>query len=435
VKASVKNRILMLLENLPYPQDVRVRREATALAAAGYRVTVICPSAPGQPSRETVNGVRVYRYAPPRAASGFLGYLWEYGYSMAASFAISLVILFDGGFDAIHAHNPPETFVFIAMFYKLFGKRFVFDHHDLSPEMYQARFSGKSSRIVHAVLVWLERLTCKFADHVIATNESYKKLEMDRDAVAATSITVVRNGIELNRLDSVKPDPILRQKAKTIIGYVGVMGFQDGVDYLLRALHHLVHDFGRTGFYCALIGGGDAWPNLKKLVSELALDEYVWLPGFVFGDDLRRYLSAADICVVPDPSNPYNDRSTMVKIMEYMALGKPIVAFDLPEHRFSAQQAAVYVRGNDEVAFARAIAGLMDDPLRRERLGAFGKQRIKNELAWDFSVPKLLAVYRKVLPPLTHSQEPLSQAKHARLRPQDATITPGPVQIEKQGGA
>jgi glycosyltransferase involved in cell wall biosynthesis len=435
VKASVNNRILMLLENLPYPQDVRVRREATALAAAGYRVSVICPAAPGQPSRETVNGVRVYRYAPPRTASGFLGYLWEYGYSMAASFTISLSIFFGEGFDAVHAHNPPETFVFIAMFYKLFGKRFVFDHHDLSPEMYQARFPGTGNRIVHAVLVWLEKITCCFADHIIATNESYKKVEMDRDHVPESHISVVRNGIELNRLHPVEPDPVLRWKAKTIIGYVGVMGFQDGVDYLLRALHHLVHDLGRTDFYCALIGGGDAWPNLKKLVSELALDEYVWLPGFVFGEELRRYLSAADICVVPDPSNPYNDRSTMVKIMEYMALGKPIVAFDLPEHRFSARQAAVYVRGNDEVAFARAVAELMDDPLRRERLGAFGKQRIKNELAWDFSVPKLLAVYRKVLPPLTYSQELLPQAERTRVRPQHAPITPGPVQIGKQGDA
>jgi glycosyltransferase involved in cell wall biosynthesis len=435
VKTHVNNRILMLLENLPYPQDVRVRREATALAAAGYRVTVICPAAPGQPSRETVNGVRVFRYAPPRAASGLLGYLWEYGYSMVASFVISLAICFDEGFDAIHAHNPPETFVFIAMFYKLLGKRFVFDHHDLSPEMYQARFPEKSNRIVHAALVLLEKLTCNFADHIIATNESYKRVEMGRDHVPESHITVVRNGIELNRLGPVEPDPVLRRKAKTIIGYVGVMGFQDGVDYLLRALHHLVHDFGRTDFYCALIGGGDAWPSLKKLASELALGEYVWLPGFIFGDDLRRYLSSADICVVPDPSNPYNDRSTMVKVMEYMALGKPIVGFDLPEHRFTAQQAAVYVRGNDEIAFARAIAELMDDPLRRERLGAFGKQRIKNELAWDFSVPKLLAVYRRVLPLLACSQEPLSQAKHERLRPQHAPTTPGPIQIEKQGGA
>lgn len=435
MKAHVKNRILMLLENLPYPQDVRVRREATALAAAGYRVAVICPAAPGQPSRETVNGVRVFRYAPPRAASGFLGYLWEYGYSMAASFVISLAVFFGEGFDAVHAHNPPDTFVFLAIFYKLFGKRFVFDHHDLSPEMYRARFRGKSNPIVHVALILLERLTCYFADHIIATNESYKKVEMDRDHMPESHITVVRNGIELNRLGPVEPDPVLRRKAKTIIGYVGVMGFQDGVDYLLRALHHLVHDFGRTDFYCALIGGGDAWPSLKKLASELALDEYVWLPGFVFGDGLRRYLSAADICAVPDPSNPYNDRSTMVKIMEYMALGKPIVAFDLPEHRFTAREAALYVPPNDEKAFARALLQLMEDRSRREQLGASGKRRIKNELAWDFSIPRLLTVYRKVLPPLACSQASLSQAESTRIRPQHAPIMPGPVQTEKQGGA
>jgi glycosyltransferase involved in cell wall biosynthesis len=433
MKAPGNNRILMLLENLPYPQDVRVRREATALAAAGYRVSVICPSAPGQSSRETVNGVRVYRYAPPHSGSGLLGYLWEYGYSMAASFLISLTVFFSDGFDAVHAHNPPETFVFIAMFYKLFGKRFVFDHHDLSPEMYRARFPGQGNRIVYTVLVLLERLTCYFADHIIATNESYKKLEMQRDRVPETRITVVRNGIELNRLGPVEPDAALRQKAKTIIGYVGVMGFQDGVDYLLRALHHLVYDLRRTDFYCALIGGGDAWPSLKKLASELALDEYVRLPGFVFGDDLQRYLCAADICVVPDPSNPYNDRSTMVKIMEYMALGKPIVAFDLPEHRFSAQQAAVYVPPNDELAFARALAQLMDDPDRRDALGAFGNRRIRTELAWDFSIPKLLAVYRNVLPSRARSQESLSKVEARRIRTEHAPITPGP--IERQGDA
>jgi glycosyltransferase involved in cell wall biosynthesis len=435
VKARANNRILMLLENLPYPQDVRVRREATALAVAGYRVSVICPSSAGQPPRETVNDVQVYRYAPPHGASGFLSYLWEYGYSTAASFLLSLIIFFREGFDAVHAHNPPETFVFIAMFYKLLRKRFVFDHHDLSPEMYEARFPGKGNRIVYWALVFLERLTCLVADHVVATNESYKKVEMERDRVPETRITVVRNGIELSRLGAVEPDAELRGKAKTIIGYAGVMGFQDGVDYLLRALHHLVHDVHRTDFYCALIGGGDAWPTLKKLASELALDDHVWLPGFIFGDPLRRYLAAADICVVPDPSNGYNDRSTMVKIMEYMALGKPIVAFDLPEHRYSAQQAAVYVPANDELAFAHAIAQLMDDPRRREALGAFGNGRIKNELAWDFSVPRLLAVYERVLPRLDRSQDPQLQPESRRFRTQSTPVPGRAVQIEKEGGA
>src|SRR5882762_8300007 len=215
MSASINNRVLMLLENLPYPQDLRVRREAVALAAAGYRVSVICPAAQGQPRRETVNGVRVYRFSAPLSANGFLGYLWEYGYSMAASFVLSLVVFFGEGFDVVHAHNPPDTFVFIAAFYKLFGKRFVFDHHDLSPEMYQARFPGGGSLFVHGALVLLEKLTCCLADRVIATNESYKKVEIERDHVPEARITIVRNGVELYDLHQVEPDRNLRPKGKT----------------------------------------------------------------------------------------------------------------------------------------------------------------------------------------------------------------------------
>jgi glycosyltransferase involved in cell wall biosynthesis len=398
VKASANNRVLMLLENQPYPQDHRVRREASALTAAGYRVSVVCPSSPGQPWRENVENVHVYRFWAPSPVNSFLGYLWEYGYSTAASFAISLLVFLGEGFDVVHAHNPPETFVFIGAFYKLFGKRFVFDHHDLSPEMYRARFSGGGSTIVNHALILLERLTCIVADHIIATNESYRKVEIGRDHVPENRITIVRNGVEIQGGRPIQPDSGLRKKANTIIGFVGVMGFQDGVDYLLRALHHLLHNLGRNDFYCVLMGNGDAWESLKALAQELRLDDYVWFPGQVLGDEKFRYLSAADICVDPDPSNAYNDRSTMIKMMEYMAFAKPIVAFDLPEHRVTAKQAAMYVTPNDEHAFALALAQLMDDPVRRKIMGAFGRHRIETELAWRFSVSNLLDVYRKVLP-------------------------------------
>jgi glycosyltransferase involved in cell wall biosynthesis len=413
------HRILMLLENLPFPQDLRVRREAYALRDAGYRVTVICPLAKGQPLRETVNGVQVYRYPAPACADGFLGYVWEYGYSMAASFVLSLLVLFRDGFDVVHAHNPPDTFVLLAALYRLLGKRFVYDHHDLSPEMYRVRFAHGGNRFVYAVLVWLEKLTCRFADHVIVTNQSYKKVAIERGRVPERKITIVRNGIELSSLDdSVIPDHGLRQMGKRIIGYVGVMGHQDGVDYLLRALHHLLHGLGRRDFYCVLIGGGDALPNLTALAHQLGLDQYVFFPGFVFGSDLRRLLLAADICVDSVPSNLYSDRSTMCKIMEYMSLGKPIVAFDLPEHRFTAQDAAVYVAPNNEVEFARALAELMDDPKRRESLGALGKHRIKTELAWEYSIPNLLHAYRSVLQS--------AELQHQVCRDAQTAIPPGP---------
>jgi len=398
VKVPANNRILMLLENQTYPRDFRVRREATALTAAGYRVSIICPAGPGQPFRETSNGVHLYRYAQPSEAHGFLGYLWEYGFAMAATFVLSLLVFFCEGFDVVHAHNPPDTFVFIAAFYKLLGKRFVFDHHDLSPEMYQARFPGGGSRLVLGTLIFLERLTCRLADRVIATNESYKKIEMERDRVPESRIMVVRNGIELQDLPSAEPDPALRPAGKTIIGYIGVMGFQDGVDYLLRALGHLVRDLGRTDFFCVLVGGGDAFPDLKSLAEQQHISEQILFTGMVHHSEVPRYLGIADICVAPEPSAPYNDHSTAVKLMEYMSLAKPIVAFDLTEHRFTARGAAAYVKPNDELEFARTIAELMDDPARRKKMGLLGRQRMETELAWQYSIPKLLQVYRAVLP-------------------------------------
>lgn len=434
LKRTGKNRILMLLENLPFPQDLRVRHEAYALTSAGYRVTVICPSGKGQPSREIINGVTVYRYPAPPPAQGLLSYLWEYAYSMATSFWLSLAVFFRRGFDAIHAHNPPDTFVFIAMFYKMFGKRFVYDHHDLSPEMYMARFHGKGKPLVYRALVELEKLSCRLADHVIVTNESYKKVAMDRARVPEERITIVRNGLELSRiLVPVEPDPELSQMGKTVIGYVGVMGVQEGVDYLLRALNYLLRSLGRGDFFCVIVGFGDALEDLKALAQELALQNHVRFTGPIFGEKLCRLLAAADICVEPSPANPYTDHSTMLKIMEYMALGKPIVAFDLAEHRFTARGAAVYVTPNDEKAFARALAKLMDDPDRRKALGATGSGRIKTQLAWEYSVPNLLSVYKSVLPAAKVSEAAVPEAKIKELLKPSLVKDSGPVGGELAG--
>jgi len=393
MKGSGGSRVLMLLENNTYPQDPRVQQEARALVDSGHQVSVICPSNGSQPWHETIDGVHVYRFPAPPAANSFLGYFWEYGYSMFATLVISLFVLFKKGFDVAHLHNPPDTLVLIAALYKLMGKRFVFDQHDLSPELYYARFNNRGNQFVYRVLVFFEKLSCRLADHVITTNESYKRIAMERDGVPEARITIVRNGPDLNRVRLVEPDPDLRHKAKTIIAYAGAMGFQDGLDHLLRALYHLVHDLGRTDFYCVLMGRGAAWSCLQKLAKELALESYIWFTGWLPDTELMRYLSTADICVDPDPSSAYNDRSTTIKMMEYMALGKPIVAFDLPEHRFTAQASATYVRPNDELEFARALAQLMDDPLQRKMMGAFGRRRVETAIAWQHSVPHLLETY------------------------------------------
>ena len=393
---SFGTRVLMLLENRPFPNDARVSREARVLVAAGYKVTVISPGREGQAARETVDGVRVYRFRAPASGNGLLGYLWEYGYSMIASFFLSFIVFLREGFDVIHAHNPPDLFVLIAMSYRVVGKRFVFDHHDLAPEMYRARFPTGNNRFVFYVLVFLEKLTCRMAHHVIATNESYKKLEMQRGNVPEERITVVRNGPDLNRVRPVEPDPQLRKKATTILGYVGVLGFQDGLDYLLRGLWQLIHCLGREDFYCVIIGDGDARDSLMELATELELDNHVWFTGRIVDARLLRYLSTTDICVAPDPANPFTDRSTMIKMAEYMALAKPSVAFDLTEHRVTAQDSALYARPNDELDFARQINRLMDDVELRQKMGQCGRERVETSLAWSLQEKYLLEAYEKL---------------------------------------
>lgn len=398
MRASTRNRVLMLLENHTYPQDGRVRREAVSLQRAGYRVTVIAPAGDGQPRSEVVDGVRVYRYPAPRERDGFVGYAIEYGYSMLMSALLTFFVFVRHGFDAIHAHNPPDTFVFIAAPYKLLGKRFVFDHHDLSPEMYDARFGDDANPKVHRVLRRLERWTFRLADHVISTNESYRDIAMGRGNVPPHRVTIVRNGPELDRVRLMEPDPQLRSRAKHIFGYVGVMGPQDGVDYLIRALHHLVADLDRGDFLCFIVGGGSAVPELQALVTELGLEDHVWFTGRTSDEDLMRYLSTADICVDPDPFNPFADRSTMIKMTEYMAMARPIVAFDLTEHRRTAAEAALYATPNDELDFARCLAELMDDPERRAAMGDVGRRRVEERLAWPHQEQRLLAAYRAILP-------------------------------------
>ncbi len=389
----------MLLGNNPYPQDERVRREALTLVEHGYTVSVICPRSHEQTAAENVNGVHVYRYERRIQPKGTLGYILEYVHAPLVALKTSVRILHRHGFDVVHAHNPPDTLVLVGAIYKfLLGKRFVFDHHDIAPEMYAARFGPRARRIVFDLLVLMERISCRLADRVIATNESYREIEATRGGVARDRIAVVRNGPDLADLEPVDSDAALRAKAGTIIGYLGVMGYQDGVENFLNALHVLVNDLGRVDCLAVLVGDGDARPDLERLATNLGLDEHVLFTGFLDYDEWRRILSTADVCVVPDPSNPYNDRSTIVKIMDYMALGKPIVAFDLPEHRITADGAACFVSANDVRALADAIADLIHDPARRSALGAQGRRRVHDALSWPFSADALIDCYAGLFP-------------------------------------
>lgn len=390
---SKRHRTLMLLQNNSYPQDRRVFNEATSLHEAGNSVTVICPRSAGQPRHEVVNGVRCYRYRPAPAGDSTLGYIFEYGVALVMTWLLVLWVGVRHGFDVLHAHNPPDLFVLIAAPYKLIGKRFVFDHHDLAPEMYSARFPDGGKPSMERLLLSFERLTFRSADRVISTNDSYRQVAIERGGVEPHKVRVVRNGPDLRRFNAVPADPELAALEGTIMGYVGEMGVQDGLDHLLRALKHLRDSLSRDDFHCVLIGDGSDRPRLEGLATDLGLTSSVRFVGRQFGDDLLRHLGAADICVCPDPKNAYTDASTMIKIAEYMVMRKPIVAYDLRENRVTAGNAALYAQPNDELDFARKLEQLMDDPVLRESMGSVGRQRVESGLTWEHSVPELLATY------------------------------------------
>lgn len=386
-----KHKILMLLENNPYPRDVRVRQEAQTLREAGHTVMVISQKAPDQPTYEVVNGVRTYRYPTPPEFDGFLGYVLEYGVAMVAMLFISIYVKFRHGFTVIHAHNPPDFPVVIALLFKPFGTKFVFDHHDLAPEMYSTRGGSNS---VTKVLQYFERLTCRTADLIIETNESYKQLDIERNGANADAISIVRNGPSQKMLERMEPDETWQNKAPHILAYLGEIGVNDGVDYLMRALDVLRDK--RTDWHCIIIGDGMAKPDAEKAMHDLNLTEYVSFLGWQPKEKFLPLLAAATIGVEPIPKNDYTNRSTMIKIMEYMSRGLPVVAFDLHEHQVSAQDAAVYAKANDEAAFAQAISDLMDDPEKRARMSAAGTERVKSTLLWDHQARNLVEAYERL---------------------------------------
>jgi len=382
----------MLVENNGFPMDFRVRREAQALRDAGYGVSVIAPRAATQRWSEKVDGVDVYRFPPPPGGHGFLGYVFEFGYATLAILMVAIWVAIRKGFDVIHAANPPDTLCVIGMIFRAFGKRFVFDQHDLSPETYLSRFEQPSKNATYRTLRALERCSYAVSDFVIVTNQSYKAVAVGRGKVPEDRVFVVRNGPPLS-YQSIGPTPGMMRRARYLIGYIGTIGPQDGLDYWMRAIREMVVVLGRRDFRAIIIGDGDALPSVKQLASELQIESYVHFTGRLSEADSRQELSLVNVCVQPDPSSPLNDKSTMNKLMEYMALGKPTVAFDLAETRFSAQEAALYVRPNDESEFARKVAWLLDNPDECRRMGEIGKARVVQELAWEHSVPVLLRAY------------------------------------------
>lgn len=382
----------MAVANNPYPQDVRVRQEAKTLTAIGFDVTVIAPKSTGQPTHECLEGIRVVRYALPPSVGGPLGYAVEFTYVTAATMALLTWIWLRSGLDVIHLHNPPDTLVFATVLPRLMGKLVVFDHHDLAPELYAAKYE-RTRRWIERLLRWLERLSCRWADAVITVNESYRRSDIERHGLEPERVIVVRNGPPLDRLAPVEPDPSVRRRAQFVVGYLGHIAKQDGVDHLLEALDQLESAYGISSWHAVVIGPADDADGLERLAEELGIAAKVEFTGFQPEPVWRAMLAATDVCVVPDPPNALNEQSTMIKIMDYMALGRPIVAYDLAEHRVSAADAALYAPAGDRVALAEAIVRLLRDPALRGRMGAIGRQRIEQSLAWEFSAQQLARLY------------------------------------------
>ena len=399
---ALRGRVLHVSENLPLPFDRRVWMELNALKQGGFEVSAICPMGePWTAAFEVLDGIAIWRYPAPPPARGFLSYVWEFLYCWLQTARLSVVVLARRGFDILHAANPPDTFWALALVYKLFGKRYVFGHHDLCPELYVARFgAAKEGTLAHRLLRVLERAQFRTADLVISTNESYRQVAIARGGVPPERVVVVRSGPSRERFATVRPvDPSLRRGREHLVAYLGVMAPQDGVDHLLRAAHILVRGRGDVAF--TLVGAGDSFEELKALSHELGLDGHVAFTGRVPDAEVERILATADVCVCPDPLNPLNDVSTMNKVLEYMACGRPIVAYDLREHRYSAAEGALYAQPNREDDLADKIALLLDDPERRERMGAYNRRRFLEQMAWEYSAGKLLEAYGMLCGPKT----------------------------------
>lgn len=389
-------RILIIVENLPVPFDRRVWQEARTLKAAGATVSVICPVGKGYEKRyELLDGVHVHRHPLPLDANSALGYLLEYGAALFWETILAWRIFLTRGIDVIQGCNPPDLMFLVALPFRLFGVRFIFDHHDINPELFEAKFGKRGP--LWRLMVLMEKLTFRTATVSMATNQSYRRIAIERGGMAPERVFVVRSGPDLSRLKRVEPVDRWKNGRRYMVGYVGVMGDQEGIDLLIEAVRHIVVKLGRDDIQFCLVGGGPSLAELKAMTERAGLGDYITFTGRAPDQDLFEVLSTMDVGVNPDRVNPMNDKSTMNKIMEYMALGKAMVQFDVAEGRFSAQDASLYAKSNDPVDMADRILELLNDPDRRARMGEFGRHRVESELSWTYQIDPLIAAYQCVL--------------------------------------
>lgn len=386
-------KVLIVVENLPSPFDRRVWMEATTLRKTGYEVSIICPQGKGyEKNYEVIDDIHIYRHPMPPDISSVKGYLTEYATAIYWEFRLAHRVWRERGFDIIHICNPPDLIFLIAGWFKFFkGVRVIFDHHDINPEMYEAKYGRRD--LFYYGLRLVERLTFATADTVISTNESYREIALSRGGKKPEDVFVVRSGPDLSRFRATTPNPVYRGDRQYLVGYVGVMGEPEGIDYLLEAVRYLVYEQNRRDIQFMLIGSGPMFEQLQNLAKQLGVSEYVEFTGRIRDGELLERLSSCDVCVNPDKKMPYNDKSTMNKIMEYMAMGKPIVQFDLMEGRRSAGEASLYAEGNNAIDLAEKIIELLAAPERREQMGNIGLRRMRDSLEWRYQIPKLFEAY------------------------------------------
>jgi glycosyltransferase involved in cell wall biosynthesis len=391
-----KWRVLIIVENLPCPFDRRVWQEALALRVAGYAVSIICPKGRGcEKGYELLEGVHIYRHPQPVEGDSALGYGLEYVFALLMQFGLALRVAVTRGFDVIHGCNPPDTIFLIARIFKLSGKRFIFDHHDINPELYEAKFGRRD--LWYRLLCRLERWTFATADVSIATNESYRRIAIERGGMPPSRVFVVRSGVDLARVHPLPPRAALRRGKRYLVGYVGVIGKQEGLDLLLGTVAYMRQELHRDDVHFVVVGDGTELAALRQLSRTLSVDNCVEFTGRISDAALWEIISTADVCVNPDRANDMNDKSTMNKILEYMAFGKPIVQFDLTEGRCSAGEASLYALRDDVADFAMRLCELLDDPERRRTMGAIGRRRLEAGLAWHHQVPQLLQAYETAM--------------------------------------
>lgn len=386
-------KILIIVENLPVPFDTRVWQEATTLAREGYTVSVICPKGKGyNEDYEYLEGVHIYRHDLPKEGNGPIGYAREYFSALWHEYRLARKIYKERGFHVIHGCNPPDNIYMVASRFKGKGVDYVFDHHDICPELYEAKF-GKTSGPLYKSQLWLERHTYDHCTFAFVTNESYKEIAIRRGGMSPDKVHVLRSGPRLERLKIQSPKPEIKRGKRFMVGYLGVIGQQEGIEYLLEAARYLRDEKGRDDIFWGIVGGGPHLEALRRKSEEMGLQDIVEFTGRVSDEKMLDYLNTADVCVNPDEYNAMNDKSTMNKVLEYMALGKPIVQFDLTEGRYSAQDASLYAERNNARDMADKIVMLLDDPERREKMAAIGRERILNELSWAHTSRALISAY------------------------------------------